>query len=77
MGPAARRSSITSGSFRSATDVRWTYRVHEQILPAHRRDAKVPVRWTDLIIRHAGYVRRRSVRQVCVAKIIDVEIGDS
>ena len=36
-------------------DVRWTYRVHEQILPALRR-AKVPVRWTDLIVRHTGYV---------------------
>jgi glycosyltransferase involved in cell wall biosynthesis len=35
-------------------DVRWTYRVHEQILPALRR-AKVPVRWTDLIVRHTGY----------------------
>ena len=36
-------------------DVRWTYRVHEQILPALRR-AKVPVRWTDLTVRHTGYV---------------------
>jgi len=35
-------------------DVRWTYRVHEQILPALRR-AKIPVRWTDLIVRHTGY----------------------
>jgi glycosyltransferase involved in cell wall biosynthesis len=35
-------------------DVRWTYRVHEQILPALRR-AKVPVRWTDLVVRHTGY----------------------
>ena len=38
-------------------DVRWTYRVHEQILPALRR-AKVPVRWTDIIVRHTGYVDR-------------------
>jgi GT2 family glycosyltransferase len=38
-------------------DVRWTYRVHEQILPALRR-AKVPVRWTDLVVRHTGYVDR-------------------
>ena len=36
-------------------DVRWTYRVHEQILPALRR-ANVPVRWTDLTVRHTGYV---------------------
>jgi GT2 family glycosyltransferase len=38
-------------------DVRWTYRVHEQILPALRR-ANVPVRWTDLTVRHTGYVDR-------------------
>lgn len=35
-------------------DVRWTYRVHEQILPALRR-AGVPVRWTDVTVRHTGY----------------------
>ena len=38
-------------------DVRWTYRVHEQILPALRR-AGVSVRWTDLTVRHTGYVDR-------------------
>ena len=36
-------------------NVRWTYRVHEQILPSLRQ-AKIPVRWTDLIVRHTGYV---------------------
>jgi tetratricopeptide (TPR) repeat protein len=36
-------------------EVRWTYRVHEQILPSLKR-AKVPVQWTDLTIRHMGYV---------------------
>ena len=35
-------------------DTRWTYRVHEQILPALRR-ANVPVRWTNLTVRHTGY----------------------
>jgi len=35
-------------------DVRWTYRVHEQILPALRR-AGVPVRWSDAAVRHTGY----------------------
>ena len=35
--------------------VRWTYRVHEQILPSLRQ-AKIPVRWTDLTVRHTGYV---------------------
>jgi tetratricopeptide (TPR) repeat protein len=36
-------------------DVRWTYRVHEQILPALRR-AKIPVEWPDIRVRHTGYV---------------------
>ena len=35
-------------------DVRWEYRVHEQILPALRR-AGVEVRWTDAVVRHVGY----------------------
>jgi tetratricopeptide (TPR) repeat protein len=34
--------------------VRWTYRVHEQILPSLKR-LKIPVRWTDLIVQHKGY----------------------
>jgi tetratricopeptide (TPR) repeat protein len=37
--------------------IRWAYRVHEQILPALRR-AKVPVLWTDLAVRHTGYIDR-------------------
>jgi glycosyltransferase involved in cell wall biosynthesis len=36
-------------------NVCWTYRVHEQILPSLRR-ANIPVRWTDLTVRHTGYV---------------------
>ena len=36
-------------------EVRWTYRVHEQILPALRRSG-VPVRWSDVVVRHTGYV---------------------
>ena len=35
-------------------EVRWTYRVHEQILPG-LRGADIPVRWTDLVVRHTGY----------------------
>src|SRR5271165_2721248 len=31
-----------------------SYAVHEQILPALRR-ANVPVRWTDVTVRHTGY----------------------
>jgi glycosyltransferase involved in cell wall biosynthesis len=47
------------------SDVRWTYRVHEQILPSLRQ-AKIPVRWTDLTVRHTGYVD-----QVLRAKKLD------
>ena len=36
-------------------DVCWVYRVHEQILPAFKR-AGVPVKWSDLTVRHTGYV---------------------
>jgi hypothetical protein len=35
-------------------DIRWTYRVHEQILPALKH-AGVPVRWSDVTVRHTGY----------------------
>ena len=37
--------------------VRWTYRVHEQILPALKR-AGVPVEWTKITVRHTGYADR-------------------
>ncbi len=40
--------------FRNRPDVRWTYRVHEQILPAVRR-AGGEVRWADVTVHHAGY----------------------
>ena len=36
-------------------DVRWSYRVHEQILPALRK-AGVAVRWSEVTVRHTGYV---------------------
>ena len=49
--------SITSGSFPLIEGVRWTYRVHEQILPALKR-AGVPVEWTDITVRHTGYADR-------------------
>jgi hypothetical protein len=40
--------------FSKREDVRWTYAVHEQILPALRR-AVIPVDWTDVTVRHIGY----------------------
>jgi hypothetical protein len=36
------------------SDVRWTYRVHEQILPALRQ-VGVQVKWSDVVVRHVGY----------------------
>jgi hypothetical protein len=54
MGAGGRRWWTISGCFPLREDVRWTYRVHEQILPRLRR-ANVPVRWTDLTVRHTGY----------------------
>jgi len=41
--------------FRNRPDVRWTFRVHEQILPSVR-DSAAEVRWSDVVIHHTGYV---------------------
>jgi tetratricopeptide (TPR) repeat protein len=41
--------------FRNHPEVRWSYRVHEQILPGIRR-AGHEVRFTDIAIAHTGYV---------------------
>jgi tetratricopeptide (TPR) repeat protein len=38
-------------------EVRWSYRVHEQILPALRR-AGIPVKWSAVTVRHTGYTDR-------------------
>ncbi|MGC8644396.1 MAG: glycosyltransferase, partial [Isosphaeraceae bacterium] len=58
-------------------DVRWTYRVHEQILPALRR-ANVPVKWTDVTVRHTGYtdpdLRVRKLRRDW--KILEEELAE-
>src|SRR5262245_17508760 len=40
--------------FRNRPDVRWKYRVHEQILPAVRATGGT-VRWSDVVIHHTGY----------------------
>ncbi len=58
-------------------DVRWSYRVHEQILPALRR-AGVPVRWTDLVVRHTGYadVALRARKLDRDARILMEELAD-
>jgi cephalosporin hydroxylase/glycosyltransferase involved in cell wall biosynthesis len=58
-------------------DVRWTYRVHEQILPSLRQ-VQVPVRWSDVTVRHTGYtdaaLRRRKLDRD--AKILGEELED-
>jgi len=58
-------------------DVRWTYRVHDQILPSLRR-AKIPVRWTDLTVRHTGYVDKalRSRKLERDTKILERELEE-
>jgi D-beta-D-heptose 7-phosphate kinase/D-beta-D-heptose 1-phosphate adenosyltransferase len=40
--------------FRNHPELRWTFRVHEQILPAVRA-LKGEVRWSDVVIHHRGY----------------------
>ncbi len=58
-------------------DVRWTYAVHEQILPALRR-VNVPVRWTDVTVRHTGYsdpaLRERKLQRD--SKILEAELAE-
>ncbi len=58
-------------------EVRWTYRVHEQILPALRR-AKFPVRWTDITVRHTGYtdpaLRERKLQRD--SRILEAELAE-
>ncbi len=58
-------------------DVRWSYAVHEQILPALRR-ANVPVRWTDVTVRHTGYtdpaLRERKLQRD--RKILEAELAE-
>ena len=57
--------------------VRWTYRVHEQILPALKR-AGVPVEWTDITVRHIGYsdraLRSRKLERDC--RILREELAE-
>ncbi len=62
-----RLSAATNGSatlvgqvrlFRNHPDIRWHYRVHEQILPSLRRDGHA-VRFTDMLIGAYGKSRSR------------------
>jgi GT2 family glycosyltransferase/tetratricopeptide (TPR) repeat protein len=48
--------------FRNRSDIRWKYRVHEQILPALRATG-AEVIFTDIVIQHTGYVDPAFTRQ--------------
>lgn len=40
--------------FRNLPEIRWDYRIHEQILPSVNK-AGGTVRWTDVVVDHVGY----------------------
>jgi glycosyltransferase involved in cell wall biosynthesis/Flp pilus assembly protein TadD len=66
--------------FRNLPSVRWEFRVHEQILPSVRR-AGGQVRWSDVVVRHAGYqdaaLRRRKLdRDLRLLRLEDQEHPD-
>ncbi len=51
-GPAMETGHVRL--FRNHAQIRWQYRVHEQILSAIKR-AGGEVRWSDVVIHHTGY----------------------
>src|SRR5262249_26232305 len=61
-------------------DLRWQYRVHEQILPAVRR-AGGEVIWTETVITHVGYqepglTRRKLERNFRLLKMDEADRPD-
>jgi hypothetical protein len=66
--------------FRNRADLRWDYRVHEQILPAVRATGAT-VRWADVVVRHTGYAdpsqrRRKLERDLRLLRLEDAERPD-
>lgn len=66
--------------FRRHTAHRWTYRVHEQILPALRATG-ADVRWSDVCVRHVGYVdpavrRKKLDRDLRLLRLDEAEKPD-
>ncbi|MGE3808368.1 MAG: glycosyltransferase, partial [Gemmataceae bacterium] len=66
--------------FRNRPEMRWKYRVHEQILPA-LRTLGGDVRWSDVVIQHVGYqdqeLRKRKLeRDLRLLKIENDEQPD-
>jgi glycosyltransferase involved in cell wall biosynthesis/SAM-dependent methyltransferase len=63
--------------FRNRPDLRWLYRVHEQILPALERSGYVQ-RFTDIVVDHDGYeepalYRRKQERNLRLLQLEDTE----
>jgi glycosyltransferase involved in cell wall biosynthesis/tetratricopeptide (TPR) repeat protein/predicted O-methyltransferase YrrM len=63
--------------FRHHPAHRWTYRVHEQILPS-LRSTRAEVKWSDVTVRHVGYVnpavrRRKLDRDLRLLKLDEQE----
>jgi tetratricopeptide (TPR) repeat protein/glycosyltransferase involved in cell wall biosynthesis len=66
--------------FRNHPAIRWSYRVHEQILPGIHR-AGHSVRFTDLIVTHTGYIdpglrRRKTERNLRLLHLEEAEQPD-
>lgn len=66
--------------FRNHPEVRWQYRIHEQILPALRKQG-VRVCWSDVVVHHVGYqdpaLRRRKLgRDIRLLELEDREHPD-
>jgi tetratricopeptide (TPR) repeat protein len=56
LDPASGVASVVDHArlFRNHPEIRWRYRVHEQIVPSITRLGG-KVRWTDVVIHHTGY----------------------
>jgi glycosyltransferase involved in cell wall biosynthesis len=66
--------------FRNHPEIRWKYRVHEQILPAIRA-LKGTVRFTDIVINHTGYLdpehlQRKQQRNLHLLELERIEQPD-
>jgi tetratricopeptide (TPR) repeat protein len=63
--------------FRRHPEIRWQYRVHEQLGPAIRR-LGYPIHVTDIVIHHAGYedaqTRRRKIERN--ARLLELDLRD-
>jgi tetratricopeptide (TPR) repeat protein len=62
--------------FPNHPQIRWQYRIHEQILPAVNRLGG-DVRWTDVIIDHAGYAEPELRRKKLLRNLRLLELEDS